>query len=243
MAFFDNVGKKISEKGQSAAQKAKGFAEASRINSLISGEEANINNNYYQIGKLFVSMHANDCEDEFKGMIDAIYKSTAKIAEYKEQVQIIKGIVKCEKCGADVPIQSAFCNSCGAPMPKRNTETKADPNSVICSKCGSSVKAGMRFCTCCGNVMDSIPAPVEKQAATGSTQAPVEIQITKVCPQCGEEETDPESFFCNSCGTRLINKEDFSAQDQPNQRRCPQCGYCTTDDSSDFCIECGTPLV
>lgn len=53
-------------------------------------------------------MHGNDCEDDFKGMLESIRQSEKKIVEYKEQVQLIKGVVRCEKCGGEVSINSAF---------------------------------------------------------------------------------------------------------------------------------------
>ena len=85
MAFFD----KISEKGQNAKKKTKDFVEVQKINSMISDEERNINNNYLQIGKLYVSMHSGDCDEEFKGMIESVRESEKKIADFKEQIQTI----------------------------------------------------------------------------------------------------------------------------------------------------------
>ena len=105
MALFDQLGKKLAQTGQSAVKKTKDMAEVAKINSMISDEEKSINNNYYQIGKLYVSMHGNDCEDDFKGMLESIRQSEKKIVEYKEQVQLIKGVVRCEKCGGEVSMR------------------------------------------------------------------------------------------------------------------------------------------
>lgn len=140
MALFDQLGKKLAQTGQSAVKKTKDMAEVAKINSMISDEEKSINNNYYQIGKLYVSMHGNDCEDDFKGMLESIRQSEKKIVEYKEQVQLIKGVVRCEKCGGEVSINSAFCNSCGAPMPRRVPVQTYDEDTIKCDKCGKYVK-------------------------------------------------------------------------------------------------------
>ena len=57
MAFFDNLSKKVSEAGQKTIQKTKELADTSRLNAMIADEEKAINNAYYQIGKLYVSLH------------------------------------------------------------------------------------------------------------------------------------------------------------------------------------------
>lgn len=237
MAFFDDLGKKISQGGQVAIQKSKELAEVAKLNSLISDEEKNINNNYFQIGKLYASIHKMNCEDDFRGMMDAIQDSEKKIMDYKEQVQVIKGIVKCEKCGGEVAVTSAFCNSCGTPMPKRVSVQKQDENTIICDNCGKSVKKGLRFCTSCGSPMT--------QVNINSSQ------LTKICPACRFETTDDETLFCNSCGTKLIIKTEQTAYKDVNcsvskanstVKKCLNCGFETTDEEIAFCTECGSKL-
>lgn len=238
MAFLDDLGKKISQGGQAAIQKSKDLAEAAKLNSLISGEEKNINNNYFQIGKLYASIHKRDCEDDFRGMIDSIQNSEQKIADYKEQVYVIKGVVKCEKCGGEVALTSAFCNSCGAPMPKRDLVQKHDENTVVCDSCGKRVKKGLRFCTACGSPMAQVNVNNNSQ-------------LTKICTVCGFETTDDETMFCNSCGTKLILKTEknecqdinnSSSKDELTVKKCSNCGFETTDQEIVFCTECGSKL-
>lgn len=246
MAFFDDLGKKISQTGQSAVQKTKDMAEVARINSAISDEEKSVNNNYYQIGKLYTSMHTYDCESEFKGMIDSIHKSEKKINEYREQVQKIKGVIKCEKCGGEVSINSAFCNSCGAPMPKRNIDQQPIENMVKCGKCGKYVKKGMRFCTSCGS-------PMQQSEPDPQVAEPEVEKIHRKCPNCGFETTDPETLFCNECGTKMIEKSKAEAfvdipaskvEEKAQQtKKCPKCGFETSDSETEFCTECGTRLI
>lgn len=117
MAFFDDLGKKLSQAGQTAVQKTKEVADIAKLNSSIYDEEKKINNNYLEIGKLYVSLRAEEHEEEFDGMIAAIRESEEKIRGYRHQITEIKGIAVCEKCGAEVPLNAAFCSACGAPMP------------------------------------------------------------------------------------------------------------------------------
>lgn len=117
MSFFDDLGKKLSQAGQTAAQKTKEIAETAKLNSQISDEEKKINELYLQIGKLYVSLHDENHEADFDELIKSIHESEDKVKEYRQQVKEIKGIVVCEKCGAEVSNGAAFCSACGAPMP------------------------------------------------------------------------------------------------------------------------------
>lgn len=127
MAFFDDLGKKLSQAGQSAVQKTKEMADIAKLNSAISDEEKRIDNSYLEIGKLYVSLHDAEHEADFDSLIAAIHESEAKVKDYQQQIKDIKGVVKCEKCGAEVPSNAAFCSSCGAPMPVvKPVETPAE---------------------------------------------------------------------------------------------------------------------
>lgn len=117
MAFFDDLGKKISQAGQNAVQKGKELADIAKLNSAVSDEEKRIDDNYREIGKLYASLHGENPDVDFAAMIAAIHESESKILEYKQQIKDIKGVVCCEKCGAEVSSNAAFCSTCGAPMP------------------------------------------------------------------------------------------------------------------------------
>lgn len=117
LAFLDDLGKKLSQAGQSAVQKTKEMADVAKLNSSISDEEKRIDNSYLEIGKLYVARHGEAPEADFDSLIAAIHESEEKIKGYQQQIKDIKGVVKCEKCGAEVSNNAAFCSSCGAPMP------------------------------------------------------------------------------------------------------------------------------
>lgn len=148
MGFFDDLGKKVTDAGQKTMQKAQEMSEVARINSLISQNESKINNVYYQIGKLFVSIYGNDCREEFAGMVATVAELEQQNATYKKQIQDVKGIQHCEKCGAEVAMGVAFCSSCGAAMPKVDKQPSDDVEK--CPHCGSydgggtNIEAGLR---------------------------------------------------------------------------------------------------
>lgn len=196
MAFFENLSKTVTGVGQKTIAKTKELADTSRLNSMISEEEKVITNQYFQIGKLYVSIHKDDFEDDFAGMIGAIAEAEAKIRDYKKQIQDIKGVQRCEKCGAEVPNGAAFCSSCGASMPKMQPPISADY--IKCGNCGTAVKRSMRFCTSCGKPMEE----VNDASAVPITEQTVVVEQDKVCPNCGAKVEDGLAF-CTECGTKL----------------------------------------
>ena len=117
MAFFDDLGRKLTQAGQTAVEKTKKVADIAKLNSYIYDEEKRIENNYREIGKLYVSLHGEEPEEELAGMITAIREAEEKICGFRRQITEIKGIVVCEKCGAEVPLNAVYCSSCGAAMP------------------------------------------------------------------------------------------------------------------------------
>lgn len=228
MAFFDDLGRKISQAGQSAVQKTKDMTDVARINGAIAEEEKKINNSYFQIGKLYVANHPDDYESEFAGMIGAIRESEIKIRDYRQQVQEIKGVVRCEKCGAEVANNAAFCSSCGAAMPKQTVA--ADADSIKCIGCGAMVSKNMRFCTSCGK-------PIADSLQSQPTVQP-EPPAPKKCPGCGAEVEEGMSF-CSFCGT-AIDKQ-VVVTEESTARKCPNCNF-EVEEGLAFCTECGTKL-
>lgn len=194
MAFLDMLSKSVTEVSQKTIAKTKELADTSKLNTVIYEQEKIITNQYSQIGKLYASIHKDDFEEEFSGMMAVIAEADAKIKECKMQIQDIKGVQRCEKCGADVANGAAFCSSCGAPMPK--VQTFVSDDYVKCENCGTMIKKGMRFCTSCGKPMEVVPVDsVEIETET-------EIVQEKVCPNCGEK-VEENTAFCTECGTKL----------------------------------------
>lgn len=195
MAFWDSLSKKASETTAKAIQQAKILSETARLNSLIADEESKISNNYYQIGKLYAALHQADFDEDFAGMIAAIAESEQKIKDYRIQIQNVKGVLRCEKCGAEVAKGVAFCSSCGTAMPKAEADGSSERDK--CEHCGSLVEKGMRFCTSCGSPMTAmIPA------AVAPADMPEEDSAKRSCANCGAELADNVAF-CTECGTKI----------------------------------------
>ena len=64
MGFFDNIGKTLSNAGQTIAQKSKDVVDTAKLNSAISDEQKIIAAAYEKIGRLYAERHADYPEPE-----------------------------------------------------------------------------------------------------------------------------------------------------------------------------------
>lgn len=220
MAFFDDLGKKISKAGQTAAQKTKEMTDIAKLNSAISEEEKRINNNYNQIGKLYVTLHSTDYENEFAEMVEAIKASEEKISSYRQQVKDIKGTIKCSCCGAEIPINSAFCNVCGSPIEKQMTDIDNEVKVIRCTGCGAVLEQNMKFCTTCGKLVNDI------------------VQEEIFVDEESEEVSDETAFVEEVIEEDISNETSVIEDEIPREKTCPNCGKSVKMEVA-FCIECG----
>ncbi len=216
MGFFDDVSKQVTNYGQKAVQKTKDVSETVRINTQISDEERRITSCFTQMGKLYYSLYKDSCGAEFAELVNVVEASELKIKSYKKQLQDIKGVDICPKCGAEMPKNALFCSSCGSSVAKAAPVVNA-ADYVSCSACGAAVKKGARFCTSCGAPMAAVqekPEPVVEPAVEPAVEAAVEPVVEpaveavvepaggNVCPNCGAQ-LESDSLFCTECGTKI----------------------------------------
>ncbi len=151
MDFFEQLGKKISDVSQSAVQKTKDFADTTQLNSAISDKEKKISGLCLSLGKAYYEDHKAETDSKYGDLIKQINDLYAEISENKEKIKQIKGVVKCPKCGAELPLDASFCNACGAKIEK---EEKKEEIGRKCPKCGANVAEGDSFCNVCGTKVD-----------------------------------------------------------------------------------------
>ncbi|MCL1787954.1 MAG: zinc ribbon domain-containing protein [Defluviitaleaceae bacterium] len=180
MAFFEEIGKKISKSGQDAAQKAKNMAETVRLNGLISEEERRVKSAYTEIGKVYYESFKSNPDQCFAAFIAEIDNANENIKLHSDQIRQIKGITTCTNCGGEVPNSAPFCSSCGT---KLEVATVAVASGPVCANCGAVLSPNQGFCTDCG---------------TKVSEPPVAMIL---CTNCSQE-LGPEVVFCLNCGTK-----------------------------------------
>ena len=197
MSFFDNIGSKASAAGQAAAEKARNFAEVTRLGGVVSDHEKRISRLYFEIGQSYYERHKDDPEAEELERIAAITDTNEKIAVCRNQIKTLKGVEKCPNCGADVQNGSQFCNNCGTRMPPASMKT-APKAGLTCPTCGTELESDAAFCFNCGTKLAPTPAPAPAPAPA----EPAVEELKRSCPNCGTE-LESDAAFCFNCGAKL----------------------------------------
>jgi len=188
MAFFEEIGKKISKSGQEAAQKAKNMAETVRLNGLISDEEKRIKSAYTQIGKLYYETFGDNPEPCFGQLITDIGDAEKNIKKHTEQIRRVKGIAVCDNCGGETSNTAPFCSACGSPVTQATP-----PSSNVCINCSAVLTEDQIFCTGCGTKVEKLPVQAQEDAAQPGLLS---------CANCQQELTAGVAF-CLNCGTKV----------------------------------------
>lgn len=178
MALWNDLGRKVANTKDKTVQQAKVLSETQKLNALISEEKKKIEASYRALGMQYAQLHHDDYEAAFADVMGTILAAEKAIRDSQAKIRDIKGIRCCEKCGAELTKEAAFCSGCGAVVPK-----PVVPAGRFCIGCGAPLADGMRFCTACGT-----PAAAQEPVVTVSpvpenifAQQPVqEESITEV---------------------------------------------------------------
>lgn len=221
MAFWSDLGKKISDTTQSVVEKTKTSTDTMRLNGLISDEERNVQRIYAEIGRKYMELHGADGDPDFAGLMQEYQTSKAKMEEYRSQIRRNKHLLICAGCGAEIPETVLYCTRCGAenPVGKRLAEEQrqreeaeraareadlqaaavppTEPQPEFCARCGQPRTAGAMFCTFCGAqfVPPVAAAPVEPPAAPVAPAAPAPTPAAPEAsaPEAPASEAAPEA--------------------------------------------------
>lgn len=147
MPFFEEIGKKITNLGQTAVEKTKSSTESIRLNNMIREEQRHCKELYQQIGEMYVQQFGSHPEPAFAQMIQEVQNSQMRMQSYqiqkaKESISSTGNSVVCQKCGASLPANTVFCNQCGAKI--------ALPETWTCPSCGKTLSVEFSFCDQCG---------------------------------------------------------------------------------------------
>ena len=86
MAFLNKIGKALGDAAGSATEKAKDFAETTKLNNAISAEEKQINQYFLEIGKYVFEQERNNPESPLVEVFGKITQSLRSIEELKRKI-------------------------------------------------------------------------------------------------------------------------------------------------------------
>lgn len=175
MSILNDLDNKLTQIGNSAAQKAREVMGNAGTSNTIHGEEQKIKQCYAQIGRQFAQqLSASAIPAEYEALYTKILSLEKEIADLEADPQPMpQGSIAdvCENCGAQLHEGQEFCINCGTKRRKRsgfeNMEV-AEKTELItpaptqrgvsamaeqraCPACGAEIENGQRFCISCGN--------------------------------------------------------------------------------------------
>lgn len=140
MAFFQDLGKKITNVAQDASKKTNELIEISKLNSSINAEKSAITETHKKIGVTIYSLYSAG-----EGVPDAVAADVQNIATRLQNITGLENKIAEVKAEAD---RSRAENAAAAPVAAGAAGTK------FCSSCGAPLDAGMLFCGKCGHKND-----------------------------------------------------------------------------------------
>ena len=70
---------------------------------------------FADLGRLYFELikDSDELDDNTRNLVDAIIEKNEEISRLNEDIQSIKNKRVCLSCGANVDINSTYCNNCG----------------------------------------------------------------------------------------------------------------------------------
>ena len=193
MDFFEKMTEMFAKNSKEFADKAKDYAEVAKLHTKINTANAKINDALITLGKAYYDAHKNDQETEFKDLFEEIHKAHRMIKKCQEEIQKIKNIKICEKCGEEVFADATYCSHCGAKL--KNTVSKEKGSSEQTEDVAEDIDFTAE------EDLSSVQEEKEEEASE-HTDEPKSEQNKQTCPSCGQE-LDAEAEFCTKCGSSM----------------------------------------
>ena len=236
MAFFDEMDRKLSQFGQSVSNKSREVSEGMRLSSAIKAEEEKQNNLYREVGKYYFENCAANAEGQLKVLCDQIVASMELTSQYKQQQNVLKGMVSCPNCGAQISANSGFCNVCGSKIEKQVSPAPQPGAGKICPKCQKTVEADALFCTFCGNQFEAQPAaPAYEEPAVPAYEEPAAPAYEEPAAPAYEEPAAPAYEEPAAPAYEEVHIPEVTVP------TCVKCGA-VLEEGQKFCTVCGTKV-
>ena len=236
MAFFDEMDRKLSQFGQSVSNKSREVSEGMRLSSAIKAEEEKQNNLYREVGKYYFENCAANAEGQLKVLCDQIVASMELTSQYKQQQNVLKGMVSCPNCGAQISANSGFCNVCGSKIEKQVSPAPQPGAGKICPKCQKTVEADALFCTFCGNQFEAQPAaPAYEEPAAPVYEEPAAPAYEESAAPAYKEPAAPAYEEPAAPAYEEVHIPEVTVP------TCVKCGA-VLEEGQKFCTVCGTKV-
>lgn len=199
MAFFEQIGRRITNAGQEVAQQTKNLTEITRLNAKISENKKKMSQLLFEMGQDYYLKHKRETDNEEQNYINRVNELFREVMDFQDEIERIKTADVCKVCGSRIVEGSCFCMSCGARLNANQIESNLLTESSSgrnCPNCGAAVDEDSTFCTSCGTkLFDADDGFIDVAQEDPQYSA-------RICPACGMEASD-DDMFCSNCGKKL----------------------------------------
>ena len=156
MGFLD----KAKDLGNKTVEESKKYAEITKLNMSVNSHQDHLKGLQTKIGAFVLENGLDGLEEkeEFQNLLGQAEEIKGKIRELQEQITVIKGVMNCTNCGAEIPKGGKFCLKCGTLAPALPADPGSEPEAVAlmnhCPQCGVELEADAVFCPCCGTKLN-----------------------------------------------------------------------------------------
>ena len=166
MAFFDDLGAKLTRAGQITRQKANDLGDTARITKRTNDLNRANQELYTKLGEAYYNLHSQMPEPALQELCNALTRNYSEMESLRQELQRIRQIRVCPVCGAENPPDARFCCSCSSALPELAPPPAPAPAmGRVCPACGSLVGDTAMFCTSCGTRLEAPAAPAAPAAA------------------------------------------------------------------------------
>lgn len=174
MAFLEKMGETLAAKGRDVADKAKEAAEVNHLKGQVNSQKNLAEKIYVDIGKTIYEHREDWSSVNVSPQMEQLDSIQAEIGRLQEKIMRVKGIRRCEACGAEIAKNASSCPKCGSAVTVAEEEVEAE-------------KEG---------------SPAQDAQKTQDAQQVQERLTDRLCPGC-HRKMEPGMVFCPFCGTRI----------------------------------------
>jgi len=141
--------------------------KSTKLSLALASEEDKLKQIYMEIGKKVheIYQYGGSLGKFFDEKYMEIKQTETAILDIKHQMNMLRGVKSCGKCGSSIDRNAEFCPKCGfqldispgvTPAEQQSIpvpETPPAKNSVICPNCKAENESGSKFCLTCGRMI------------------------------------------------------------------------------------------
>jgi predicted amidophosphoribosyltransferase len=148
MAIFEKIKDTVTTTGQNVVKGTKNMTDTVRLNSQISNEQKLLTTLYAEIGEIYYQHFGKTADGPFQERCANVSSALERIAGCQFELQQIKGMMSCPKCGTEIVVNVSFCSGCGSPVER--VPSAPSMQRKFCTDCGAELEADASFCISCG---------------------------------------------------------------------------------------------